>query len=109
SPSPARPGRGAGRGRRTRNSPSGCPLASGRYNPPEASRRRLAAAFFFRSTDSDDARNRPMKPAEKPARRRSRATPPKVGFVSLGCPKAMVDSERILTQLRAEGYDIAGD
>lgn len=31
---------------------------------------------------------------------------PKVGFVSLGCPKALVDSERILTQLRAEGYDI---
>ena len=29
---------------------------------------------------------------------------PKVGFVSLGCPKALVDSERILTQLRAEGY-----
>jgi len=33
------------------------------------------------------------------------ATPPrKVGFVSLGCPKALVDSEHILTQLRAEGY-----
>lgn len=32
---------------------------------------------------------------------------PKVGFVSLGCPKALVDSEQILTQLRAEGYDIA--
>jgi len=32
---------------------------------------------------------------------------PKVGFVSLGCPKALVDSERILTQLRAEGYDIS--
>ena len=31
----------------------------------------------------------------------------KVGFVSLGCPKALVDSERILTQLRMEGYDIA--
>ena len=30
-----------------------------------------------------------------------------MGFVSLGCPKALVDSERILTQLRAEGYDIA--
>ena len=30
-----------------------------------------------------------------------------VGFVSLGCPKALVDSERIVTQLRAEGYDIA--
>ncbi len=34
---------------------------------------------------------------------------PKVGFVSLGCPKALVDSERILTQLRAEGYAIAPD
>jgi len=33
-------------------------------------------------------------------------TTPKVGFVSLGCPKALVDSERILTQLRAEGYQI---
>ncbi|GAA4097177.1 30S ribosomal protein S12 methylthiotransferase RimO [Zhongshania borealis] len=33
-------------------------------------------------------------------------TNPKVGFVSLGCPKALVDSERILTQLRMEGYDI---
>ena len=30
----------------------------------------------------------------------------KVGFISLGCPKALVDSERILTQLRIEGYDI---
>ncbi|PKY11006.1 ribosomal protein S12 methylthiotransferase [Acidithiobacillus marinus] len=35
--------------------------------------------------------------------------PPKVGFVSLGCPKATVDSERILTQLRAEGYMLVGD
>jgi ribosomal protein S12 methylthiotransferase len=32
---------------------------------------------------------------------------PKVGFVSLGCPKALVDSEQILTQLRAEGYETA--
>ncbi|CCN03607.1 30S ribosomal protein S12 methylthiotransferase RimO [Bordetella bronchiseptica] len=31
---------------------------------------------------------------------------PKVGFVSLGCPKALVDSERILTQLRTEGYEV---
>jgi len=30
----------------------------------------------------------------------------KVGFVSLGCPKALVDSERIITQLRAQGYDL---
>ena len=34
-------------------------------------------------------------------------TAPKVGFVSLGCPKALVDSEQILTQLRAEGYETA--
>ena len=34
---------------------------------------------------------------------------PKVGLVSLGCPKALVDSERILTRLRAEGYSISSD
>jgi ribosomal protein S12 methylthiotransferase len=33
---------------------------------------------------------------------------PKVGIVSLGCPKALVDSERILTALRSEGYEISG-
>ncbi len=36
-------------------------------------------------------------------------TPPKVGMVSLGCPKALVDSERILTKLRADGYQLSGD
>ncbi|MGE5625526.1 MAG: 30S ribosomal protein S12 methylthiotransferase RimO [Bacillota bacterium] len=35
-------------------------------------------------------------------------TNPRVGFVSLGCPKALVDSERILTQLRIEGYEVVG-
>ena len=34
---------------------------------------------------------------------------PTVGMVSLGCPKALVDSERILTRLRAEGYGISAD
>jgi len=34
-------------------------------------------------------------------------TAPKVSFVSLGCPKALVDSERIVTRLRAEGYELA--
>jgi len=34
---------------------------------------------------------------------------PKVGFVSLGCPKALVDSERILTQLRTDGYQVVPD
>ncbi len=49
-------------------------------------------------------------PIVRSVRRRSSApsnAPPRVGFVSLGCPKALVDSERIITQLRAEGYDIA--
>ena len=36
------------------------------------------------------------------------ASSAKVGFISLGCPKATVDSEQILTQLRAEGYEISG-
>src|SRR5665811_1528552 len=36
-------------------------------------------------------------------------SPGRVGFVSLGCPKATVDSEHILTQLRAEGYLISPD
>ncbi len=36
-------------------------------------------------------------------------SPHKIGFVSLGCPKATVDSEQVITQLRAEGYDIVPD
>ncbi|HEY2865169.1 MAG TPA: 30S ribosomal protein S12 methylthiotransferase RimO [Casimicrobiaceae bacterium] len=46
--------------------------------------------------------------APRPARPRARpGPPPRVGFVSLGCPKALVDSEQILTRLRAEGYAVA--
>ena len=48
-----------------------------------------------------------IKMAPDQARRRPKSAPPKVGFVSLGCPKALVDSEHILTQLRAEGYLVA--
>jgi ribosomal protein S12 methylthiotransferase len=44
---------------------------------------------------------------------RTKAAParpaPKIGIVSLGCPKALVDSERILTKLRSQGYEIAPD
>ena len=40
---------------------------------------------------------------------KSLPTPPKVGLVSLGCPKALVDSERILTKLRSDGYQISPD
>jgi ribosomal protein S12 methylthiotransferase len=43
------------------------------------------------------------------AKARTAAKAPKVGFVSLGCPKALVDSERIITKLRAEGYQVAAD
>jgi ribosomal protein S12 methylthiotransferase len=39
----------------------------------------------------------------------NKGSAPKIGFVSLGCPKALVDSERILSQLRAEGYETAPD
>jgi ribosomal protein S12 methylthiotransferase len=47
-------------------------------------------------------------PGGRPQLRRGKPTSaPRVGFVSLGCPKALVDSEMILTQLRAEGYDIS--
>jgi ribosomal protein S12 methylthiotransferase len=55
------------------------------------------------------ARTKAAKTSPERASRRNarRAAPPKVGFVSLGCPKALVDSERILTQLRAEGYAIS--
>jgi len=35
--------------------------------------------------------------------------PPRISFVSLGCPKALVDSERIITRLRAEGYELSRD
>jgi ribosomal protein S12 methylthiotransferase len=47
------------------------------------------------------------KSKSAPYTSRREAPEPRVGFVSLGCPKALVDSEQILTQLRAEGYAIA--
>ena len=54
---------------------------------------------------------RAPKPAPKPATRPVRASAPRsaprVGLVSLGCPKALVDSERIITRLRAEGYELS--
>jgi len=54
------------------------------------------------------AKKTALKPSLKQAARvTKRAAVPTVGFVSLGCPKALVDSERILTELRAEGYVVA--
>jgi ribosomal protein S12 methylthiotransferase len=55
----------------------------------------------------------PVKPDRNPApkvrRSAKSAAVPKVGFVSLGCPKALVDSERIITKLRSEGYQLSPD
>ena len=53
-------------------------------------------------------------PLSKPASRllittRTSRPAPKVSFVSLGCPKALVDSERIISKLRAEGYQVTGE
>ena len=47
----------------------------------------------------------PSRTARRRAKPRERI--PRIGFVSLGCPKALVDSERILTTLRAEGYEVS--
>ena len=57
---------------------------------------RAAQHLRYNTRQSYYLRYRPMSAAN-----------PKVGFVSLGCPKALVDSERILTQLRTEGYEIS--
>src|SRR3954452_20405430 len=50
--------------------------------------------------------NAPLR-APAPSPNAEPGAAPKVSFVSLGCPKALVDSERIITQLRAEGYELA--
>lgn len=51
----------------------------------------------------------PASPQQRRASAKAKQAVPKVGFVSLGCPKALVDSERIITKLRSEGYQVAGD
>ncbi|MDX2203426.1 MAG: 30S ribosomal protein S12 methylthiotransferase RimO [Hyphomicrobiaceae bacterium] len=53
----------------------------------------------------------PAAPQPSPKQRRAKAEkrPPRVGIVSLGCPKALVDSERIITKLRSEGYELSPD
>ncbi|MFZ4807022.1 MAG: 30S ribosomal protein S12 methylthiotransferase RimO [Hyphomicrobiaceae bacterium] len=66
------------------------------------------AAKGARSARSGTAKAGAVKAAPAKARRAAKRAP-KVGFVSLGCPKALVDSERIITKLRAEGYQIAPD
>ena len=57
------------------------------------------------ATRADNSAMSEVTTLADPARQRSRAAAPRVGFVSLGCPKALTDSELILTQLSAEGYE----
>src|ERR1700761_8731970 len=52
----------------------------------------------------------PPRPLLQPETMNRQIKPPaRISFVSLGCPKALVDSERIITRLRAEGYELARD
>jgi ribosomal protein S12 methylthiotransferase len=74
------------------------PLTSSYRQRNGKSEARFAALLEYNSRPSRHRRN-----SVKSVKRKS----PKVGFVSLGCPKALVDSERILTRLRAEGYEVA--
>jgi tRNA A37 methylthiotransferase MiaB len=71
----------------------------------------MAALFSSTAMPATRTRTRTAAPARQPRAKRPTARapqrPPRVGFISLGCPKALVDSERILTQLRAEGYETA--
>jgi ribosomal protein S12 methylthiotransferase len=62
----------------------------------------------MQETTAGRTRRSPPKAAPKPRRKLSTRAP-RVGLVSLGCPKALVDSERILTRLRAEGYELSPD
>src|SRR5690606_9541217 len=87
---PANPGarpsrRSAGRGHSSRRDWS--PRCADRHRSAGSSPDQTALSFHYHSGMSAPA--------------------PRVGFVSLGCPKALVDSERILTQLRIRGYEIS--
>lgn len=53
------------------------------------------------------AENRASAAKQRRVPKKTKLKVPKVGFVSLGCPKALVDSERIIAKLRAEGYEVA--
>jgi ribosomal protein S12 methylthiotransferase len=70
---------------------------------PALSRSRAAGAGASAPKPAGTKPAAPIRPAGVTAG----AKPPRIGMVSLGCPKALVDSERIVTQLRAEGYDIS--
>src|SRR5690606_40612973 len=97
--------------------PRGADTGSARQAPmlpagvSKAMSRPIGASWCWRfERDPDGSILAPYNPRSLRSRDPMPASPsqasPKVGFVSLGCPKALVDSERILTQLRVEGYDL---
>src|ERR1700747_943057 len=77
-----------------------------RRGPPDAVKCAFIACTAAMPSPAAPPRRHKPAPARSPSKPKAAAVP-KVGFVSLGCPKALVDSERILTQLRAEGYQVS--
>ena len=75
------------------------------FGPDRRGGLRAAAGLVYKRRS-----RKPPGPPKVPPVKRSRpaARAPRVGFVSLGCPKALVDTERVLTRLRAEGYELVG-
>jgi len=70
-----------------------------------SSAKRQDAASSTRASPSTGSAEAKARRGAEP----SRAAAPRIGIVSLGCPKALVDSERIVTRLRAEGYQLVPD
>ena len=66
-------------------------------------------AVIWRHMSTNPANRRPDLAPSLRLSDTTRAGQPTIGMVSLGCPKALVDSERILTRLRAEGYGVSPD
>jgi ribosomal protein S12 methylthiotransferase len=62
------------------------------------------ASKFIQGRETSVPRLPIRAPMPKPSTQKAS---PRIGFVSLGCPKALVDSERIITRLRAEGYELS--
>ena len=77
--------------------------------PPDGRLARPPPAVYARAMSLNPPDLRPDRAPPPRLDRPARPGQPRVGMVSLGCPKALVDSERILTRLRAEGYAISPD
>jgi ribosomal protein S12 methylthiotransferase len=67
----------------------------------------VARALIFRTIAYSSSAVPTPRAAQKTRPKPASQTAPAVSFVSLGCPKALVDSERIITRLRAEGYELS--